>query len=138
MSITYLAGGGILDQQFGSVSPTVPANYFVGLSTTTILEDGTGYTEPVGINGYARVQIANNKTTWSNSAANSVTNLIEVAFPESTGDWGTITYVFLSDSGVVGGDSVHYFGVLTPNRAIQTGTIVYFTPGDIIVTIANI
>ena len=138
MSITYLAGARILDQQFGAVSPTVPATYYLFLSTTTIVDAGTGYTEPsTSGTGYARVAVANNKISWGNASSNSLSNLIEISFPISTASWGTITYIGISDSGTVGAGNVLFFAPLTPNRAIASGTTPYFGIGDITVSITN-
>ena len=138
MSITYLTGGEILDQQFGSVSPSIPASYYLALSTTTPTDAGANFTEPTTVaSAYARVTIANNKTSWEDSASNSLSNLIEIAFPESTLAWGTITHVGLFDSGTVGAGNLRYFSALTPSRVIQTGAIVYFGIGDITVSITN-
>jgi hypothetical protein len=139
MAITYLSGNRILDQQYGAVAPTVPSSYFLALSTTTPTISGTNFTEPTTVStAYARVEIVNNKTTWGNAESASLSNAIEILFPESTLAWGTITYVGLYDSGTVGAGNLLYFGELTPSRIIQTGTIISFGIGEIVVSIVNV
>jgi hypothetical protein len=138
MSITYLSGGRVLDQQFGAVAPTVPATYYFALSTTTPTDAGANFTEPTTVGtAYARVAVDNNKVTWDSAASNALTNLIAVTFPLSTLAWGTITYVGIYDSVTVGAGNLLYFGVLSPSRVIQAGTVVYFAIGDITASITN-
>lgn len=83
----------IADSQFGSGTPT---NWYLGLSTTTPADDGTGFTEPIG-GSYARVLIPNTTASWDNAATNAgVTtkqNKINFRFsPDPTGNWGQITH----------------------------------------------
>ena len=138
MASTHLTNGRVLDQQFGAVAPTVPATYYVALSTTTPVIGGTNFTEPSTVaTAYARVAIDNDKVTWGNAASSSLTNLIEISFPESTASWGTVTYVGLYDNGTAGAGNLLYYGLLSPSRSVQTGTILYFGIGDITVSIVN-
>lgn len=140
MAITYTQSNRLLDYSFGNTSFSNPTNLYVGLSTTTIGNNGTGATEPSG-GSYARVQIANNKTTFGVSSNGVLTNLITVTFPESTGDWGTITYIFLSDQ--LTGGNILYFdpvrdasGNISP-RACPSGTTIYFSASGIQISMTN-
>lgn len=77
---------------------------YIGLSTSTPLDDGTNFTEPVG-GAYARVSYANNVTNWPNattiSGVGTKTNGTAISFLASTGSWGTITHwgLFTASSG---------------------------------------
>lgn len=136
MSSTYLSGGRVLDQQFGSVAPTVPAIYYFALSTTTPTAAGTNFTEPTTVStAYTRVATDNNKTTWGTAASSSLSNLIAITFPLSTLAWGTITHVGIYDSSTPGAGNLLYFAALSPSRVVQIGTVVYFAIGDITVSI---
>lgn len=137
MTATYLAGNRLLDQIAGATSPTIPATYYFALSTTTPTVSGTNFTEPTTVGtAYDRVTVANNKTTFGSAASNSVTTLISVSFPESTASWGTVTYVGIYDAATVGTGNLLYYGVLSPSRAIATGTVFYFPIGAITFTVA--
>ena len=124
----------ILGRYFGNISDTVATNLYIGLSTTAINADGTGATEPSGGN-YTRVLIANNKVSWGNASSAVLSNLIEVSFPESTTSWGTITYVFLSDS--IGGQPI-YFDALTTPRQVQSQTTLIFATGTIQIRMTSV
>jgi len=121
MSATVYAQNSILDLCFGNIAYTPPASYWLGLSTTTIYADGSGATEPSGY-GYARVELPNDKSTFSYSASGCVLNSGSISFPLTTGSWGTMTYAGLW-SGSTGG-SVLYFTALSPSVVIQNATVV--------------
>lgn len=82
----------IADNQFGSGTP---ATWYLGLSTTTPNDDGTGFTEPVG-GAYARVAATNNATNFP--AATTVagettkTNGAKFTFTNPTGTWGAASH----------------------------------------------
>jgi hypothetical protein len=95
----------IANHQFGnSASTPTPTNWYLGLSTTTPAEDGTGFSEPVG-NNYSRVLVPNTTASWDSAAPNSgiVTkaNKIAFTFPVPSGNWGQITHYgfFLNPTG---------------------------------------
>lgn len=135
MSVTDLQANRLLDQSFGSVSWSVPATLYFGLSTTPINDDGTGETEPVG-GSYARASAANNKTTWGNASGATLSNDIEISFDESSGSWGTVTYVFIADA--LSGGNILYFDALSPSRSVQSLTTVLFAIGSIDISMVNV
>lgn len=134
--ITYYSSNRIIDYNFGatSYSGTLPATYYVGLSTSTINIDGSGATEPAG-GAYARIAFTNNKSNWSTSSNGVLSNAAAVTFVESSASWGTITYVFLADAVTAG--NIWFYDVLSPSRAVATLTTVIFSIGAITVTLNN-
>lgn len=124
--ITYYQANLLLNKIFGGNDFTwsPPAVYHIGLSRTTINADGTGATEPSGM-GYARVAVTNNKTNFGAASAGALTNLTAITFPESSGDWGTITHIFIADNST--GGNILYFDQLAQSRIVQSGTIVMFS-----------
>ncbi len=134
MAIAYIQSNQIANKEFGNTAYSVDATQYIGLSTTVIANDGTGATEPTG-GAYARVGVANNKTTWGAAVNGALSNLIQIDFPESTASWGTITYLFIADA--LTGGNVKYFQALTNARTVESGTIVYFPAGYITVSIVN-
>ena len=132
--ITYYQANRILDRSFGNQNYTVPSPMYVGLSTTTIQNDGTGATEPTG--GYARVSVTNaDKTNWTTALNGVLSNVNSITFPESTLSWGTITYVFISDQAT--GGNIMYFDALSPSRAVQSATTVLFVAGAMVISMTN-
>lgn len=120
----------LLNHAFGNVGYTAPGTLYLGLSSTPIADDGTGGTEPIA-NGYARVSLANNKTNWSTAtgAANTIQNAVELAFPESSGAWGTLTHFFVSDATTAG--NILASGALTEPKTVGSGEIPRFSAGNI-------
>lgn len=80
---------------FGKIAFTPPTIY-VALSTADPGEDGSGMAEPYEQNGYARKLTA--ASDWNDSANGLTDNAAELAFPQATGSWGTITHTALLDA----------------------------------------
>lgn len=123
MAITTYQANKLNDFLFGGTSFTPSSTYYIGLSTTAISSSGTGATEPSG-GGYARVSVTNNKTNFTNASGGIVQNNQQFEFPESTTAWGTITYVFISDSPT--GGNILYYDALTTPRTVQAATVLLF------------
>lgn len=95
----------VANSQFGGGASTwAPATWYLGLSTTTPNDDGTGFGEPTG-GSYARVAITNNATNFpAASTTDGVTtkrNGAKFTFPNPTGTWGIISHYgfFLAATG---------------------------------------
>jgi len=136
MSYTYLSSNKLCDYAFGNTAFSNLGTYYIGLSTTTILADGSGATEPSS-GAYARVAVANNKTTFSSAVNGALTNLITISFAESTASWGTITYVFLAAAGTTGVTDIWYYEALPTPKAVASQTTVSFAPSAITVSFTN-
>jgi hypothetical protein len=118
----------------GGVAFTPATNYYFGLSTTTINSDGTGATEP-STGAYARVLLANTKSSWTTASSGTLTNSAAVTFAESTASWGTITYVGMWDA--LTGGNLWWYDVLSPSRTVASATTVLFAIGSITVQFNN-
>lgn len=122
-------------------SSGTPATLYVGLSTTTVAEDGTGYTEPsTAGTAYARVAVDNSiagaKWTISDIALGSgggaqVVNAATIPFPTSTAAWGNCTYHIITDSATVGAGNVYGYGLLTAAQNVGTNNTVSFAAGQL-------
>ena len=137
MPIVTSNANDVLGYLFGGADATstyaAPAHYYVALSTTTPTVTGTNFTEPSG-SGYARVEIDNDFTTWNTASGREVTNAIEIAFPESTASWGTITYIGFYDA-LTGGNLLYYNSV--SSRVVYDATTVSFPADSITVSIPS-
>jgi len=134
MSQAYVASNKILDYNFGATSYVVPGTYYVGLSTTVIGNDGSGATEPSG-GAYARVSFVNNKTNFGTAALGSLSNATAITFAESSLAWGTITYVFISDS--LTGGNIYYFEALPTPKVVSVNTTLVFSIGAMVISMTN-
>ena len=133
MAATNYARNKILDYNFGSTAYSVPASFFMGLSTTTISVTGSNATEPSGA-AYARVEISNDKTNWTYASSGCLLNSASVVFTESSGSWGTVTNIFLSDTLTSG--SIWFYEALPSSKVVQTNTIVSFSASSIAMTLS--
>lgn len=105
---------------FGTLSsrPTI----YVGLSTTTPAEDGTGVTEP-STGSYARVATAT--TDWNSATLadpSVVTNANAITFPTASGNWASsanMTYAVFYDASTSG--NFLGFALLTVAKPVLSG-----------------
>lgn len=124
----------IINHWLGKASYTMPANLWIGLSTTTPTDAGGNVTEPSG-NGYARVSTA--PADWnsaSGTAPAASTNANAVTFPAATGSWGTVTHFTVHSASTAG--TVKAWGALTTSQAIGNGNTPSFAAGSL--TIAQL
>lgn len=140
MSFSNRTAQALLNSLFGKTSnfgalasrPTL----YVGLSTSTPAEDGTGVTEPSG-NGYARVATA--PSDWNDATLadpSVVTNGNDVTFPAVTGvsqNWGVCTHVVVFDAS--SGGNVIGSGTLTTTKTPSSGDVPKFSAGELSITL---
>lgn len=135
-SLTQGTSQAILDHYFGGTTVgSPPATLYVGLSTTTIADDGTNITEPVG-NGYAGVSVTNNATNWPAASAADPShkkNGTVITFPTATGSWGTITDVFIKATNSSG--AVLVYGALSVAKTVSNGDVFDFPVNDLDITL---
>lgn len=124
----------ILNHWTGKTAYSMPANLWIGLSTTTPTDAGGNVTEPAG-NGYARVQIAPaDLNAAAGTAPAAVTNATAITFPAATGSWGTVTHFTVHSAATAG--TVKAFGALSTSQAIGSGNTPSFAAGAL--TIAQL
>lgn len=123
----------ILDYIFGAVTYTPPATLYIGLSTTTVADDGTGITEPIG-NSYSRASVTNNTTNFPSATGTTATKTTgaDIVFTTPTGSWGNITDFFVSDA-LMGGNMLCH-GTLGTPQTISSGNPVKFSTGSLTIT----
>lgn len=108
----------ILDHVFSDPIYTPPATWFLCLSTTTPVDDGTNFTEPA-TGGYARLPTtAGDWAAATGSAPASKANSSPLIFPPSSGSQGTFTYFGLALASIPGVADIKFFGVLGSSIAV--------------------
>lgn len=131
MNTTYflnLVAGNVLGSQ---KTPTIPAKYYLGLSSSAPALNGTGVTEPGAGAGYARVEL----TSLSVPADGVVTNNTAIDFAESTAEWGTMTHFVIYDA-LTGGNLLMY-GRLSASRRVEAATIMTIKQGSLNLSVIN-
>jgi hypothetical protein len=128
MSYTNYAKNKIQDLMFGGISFTPPSNYYLALSTTNISVSGSNISEPVGA-AYARIQLPNTKSYFTNSTSGCLNNNTNIAYVESSGSWGTIVDIALMDSLTSG--SAWGYATLTSPIIVQINTAITFSASSI-------
>lgn len=136
MGFSTANANAILDLRFGTGSYSIPATYYIGLSTTQPTDAGANVSEPSG-GSYARVAITN-ASAWVAASGGSKSNAVPFAFPTATGTWTTTALVgwwvlYNASSGGVFQD----WGVIPIPRAIADTDQFTFPIGDIIITIQS-
>lgn len=112
-------------------SPGLPNKVYLGLSSSAPDVDGSGATEPLASAGYARVEL----DSLDIPVNGVISNKEEIAFPESSASWGTVTHFVLYDAPVNG--NLLMFNVLSQARNVETATIVMVKKGSLKLTLAN-
>ena len=136
MAITTTTANKVLDYLFGATAFSNLSTMYMGLSTSTVLNDGTGATEPsTSGTAYSRIAITNNKTNWGTASNASLTNSSAIQFTESSASWGTIVSVGLSDAS--SGGNLWWYDTLSPSRTVSSATTVLFAIGAVTVQMTN-
>jgi len=118
------------DLAFGQISWTPPTQVYISLFITLPNETTWIGTEPNGGN-YARVQVSNNKTTWTSSSLGIINNNIKIEFNRASSTWGIMSGFGIHDA-LTGGTLLAYGGFDSP-RSINGGMQPLFPPNDMAV-----
>ena len=125
---TNAAEAALLDAIF-SVLGASGTDLWLGLSTTTPAEDGTGVTEPSG-NAYVRIPIvAADFAAATGGAPSTKANSGVLSWPAATGAWGTVTHVTVHNHLTAG--TVKGSGPIT-SQAVVSGNVVSFAIGALV------
>jgi hypothetical protein len=116
-----------LDHFTGTASTSAPAAVYLGLSTASINDDGSG-TELSG-NNYTRKAI-----TFASAASGSISSNAAVEFNAATGSWGTVSHWGIWDAATSG--NLLYHGAFTTGKAIGSGDILKVASGSLTITAA--
>jgi hypothetical protein len=111
---------------------------WIGLSSTTPAEAGTGATEPTA-GAYARVSTT--ATDWgpaSGTAPAVKSNTAVKTFPQATADWvagANLTHFGLWDASTAG--NLKWFGALTTAKPVLNGDTASFAAGALILKLGD-
>lgn len=112
-------------------TPPIPAEMWIGLSTTAPNINGTNVTEPAASAGYSRIKL----DMLSEPATGVVSNKSNIDFNESTASWGVVTHFVIFDA-QNGGNLLQYGSLSTP-RSVETGTIMTIKSGYLNLSVQN-
>lgn len=114
-------------------NPALPAEYYIGLSSTAPNMDGTNVGEPSTSSGYARIKL----DCLSEPTDGVVTNTLAINFDESTVSWGTITHFVIYDTGTAGSGNLLMYGELSTPRTVEAATIMTIKDGYLKLSVSN-
>lgn len=104
----------------------LPTQYFIALSSTPMVKDGTGITEPSFTGtGYARVLLE----SLSTPTDGVVSNTADVRFPRSTTAWGKLEHYAIYDAATDGHCLMS--GPLNKPRTVEDDNIIILEAGSI-------
>lgn len=113
-------------------SPSIPTNYYIGLSSTEPTVDGVCTGEPSRSGtGYSRVKLSN-LSTPSNGVISNASN---IDFNESLSSWGQMRYYVVYDSET--GGNLLFGGALKTPITVDAGTAVILKTGEFKVRICT-
>jgi hypothetical protein len=118
----------VLDVLGANATFTAPSNVYLGLSTASFNDDGSG-TEISG-NNYARVAVS-----FGSAASGTMSNNAAIEFAAATGSgFGTVSHWGLFDAASSGNLLVH--GSFTTAKTIASGDVLKIATGDLDITAA--
>lgn len=118
----------VLDVLGANATFTTPSAVYLGLSTGSFNDDGSG-TEISG-NNYARVAVS-----FGSAASGTMSNDAAIEFAAATGSgFGTVSHWGLFDASSSGNLLVH--GSFSASKAIASGDVLKIAVGDLDITAA--
>lgn len=118
--------------QVNSNVPSLPSNYYIGLSTTSPTAAGGNVSEPSTSAGYSRKLITGLTTSTDGTTKNSSI----ISFNESTSSWGTITHFVIYDA--ASGGNLLMYGALSSPRVVEASTTMSIPVNNLVLSIQNV
>lgn len=110
--------------------PSLPANYYIGLSATAPTTGGGCDGEPTTAGtGYARVRLE----SLSQPDKGVIKNEAPISFNESLTSWGTMLYYIVYDAETEG--NLLFFGNLSISRNVEPNTIITIKTGELTIAL---
>lgn len=135
MSMTTSIANKIINYILGLAPNLIPPErFYLGVSTTPISVEGIGMTEPQS-SEYERLEIPNDKNSFTISTDNRLTFAKEFRFPTSATNWGEIKYFFISDAKI--GGEIWWAGKLVNTRNVSASTTLTVKPDGFVWTISQ-
>jgi hypothetical protein len=120
----------ILNNVLGQAAMPSIANTHIALFTAGP-DDSGGGTEVSG-SGYARVNLANNTTSWPTTSTGTKANGTNIVFPTAAGSWGTITHFGIFSA--ASGGNLLFHGSLGTAKSVGSGDAPSFPIGSLTIT----
>ena len=133
----------LIDFIFRGQALTLPANLFVALYSTAIMDNGSAI--ELSGPGYARAIIPRSLLAWagtqgaastdpSSGSSGMTSNNVPIQFPIASGEWGTALWWAILDAAVAG-NMLFYGELLYPRTIFPGDTPVTYAPGNMTIQI---
>lgn len=124
----------ILDHTLGVGAYTMPTAY-LALCTDDPTDAGTGASMNEVANSYDYARVALASYFGTAAASGEISNDAAIEFATANGgNWGTITYFAIVDSGTHGAGNLLYSGALTASKTINDGETARFAVGELTIS----
>jgi hypothetical protein len=133
-ALSTTCSNNFLDKEFGADDFTPPASHFAALYSMAPAADGSGGTELSFVDGYERLEIVNDGTSWTAASAKVKTNAILLAFAQADADWDTAVAIVLLDASTAGNVRAH--GQLDEPVTVRSGKNAEFAIGALEIVFA--
>jgi hypothetical protein len=132
---------GILSHLFRTDTFTKPLTVGIALTGAPPVYTDTGASskELANSGSYARQVLAPLDANWAfttTSASGQVSNSSDITFPVATADWGWVSGVILTNSGVYGAGRSLAYGSLTVPKLVGSGDQLKISTGNLKVYLA--
>jgi hypothetical protein len=122
----------LLDHSLGLAAFSMPTTVYCSLHTGSPGEAGSlAFEVSLSGAGYSRISVTS-KMTATDSVTGVSSNNVAVPFGPALADWGTISYVAISDAATAG--NMLLYGPLTEVQTTPIGESVQFSTGQFVVT----
>ena len=120
----------VLSQMFDSGTALTGTTMFVGLlSAAPMSTTGSDFVSEPSAGGYARVAIGT--ASWqvvlsgtTSQSGSYLLNSANIVFPTSTSNWGTMAYIFASNTSLSGSGPLLWWCTAAASRSVLTGDTV--------------
>lgn len=122
----------LLDHTLNVASYAFPTLH-LALFTADPTETGDLTNEVANAGAYARQALV---SKFSAATTETSATTAEIAFPQATASWGTVTHIGIIDSSTYGLGNMIYYGPLDAPRLVDLGTTFKIPIGDLSLTLA--
>lgn len=129
-------GNKLMDFLFGKITPTSYPKYYFGVSTRPIQSTGAGYLEPTIDPNYKRIEITNDKNSFTYAVNKQLSIKKELNFAQASVSWvDPITHWFLATGET--GDNIIISNTVKKPKTIKEGQVMSLSENDISIGLEN-
>lgn len=136
MALADFCTSGILEHCFGQARSWVQkTHYYFGLTTGELLSDGSNIEVELSGSGYSRKIYANSSFFWAQHDSGIFRNIGYLEW-DASGNWNTVSGLFISDNNTVRESSgIIAISLLSNPKTIISGDKISLSPSGVTITL---